>query len=177
MVALPKQYMTNDPEIQTGSGIVCIPEGQYKAIITSSDFKATNSGGNMLVLNFSIVEGQYQGTELVDRLNIVNANPVAEKIAYGTLGKISSAIGLVQTPADSTALHNKPMFITVKNVKQDDWTNDKGEIIEGKEKSEIKGYSALPAVGTQQAQPVAQQPVQQQAQPTISTAPLQAPWG
>lgn len=183
MVALTKQYNVDDPAMQSSGGTVLIPDGDYQAIITESDMKPTQSGGNMLVLTCSIVNGEHQGTELIERLNIVNANPKAEEIAYQTLAKISKAMGFVQTPADSSELHNRPIMIKVKGVKQNDWTNNDGQLVEGQLKSEIKGYKAVPAVGTAQPAPAAQpvqQPVAQpqptQAAPAVATAPTTPPW-
>ncbi len=147
MALLPQTYNTADlPD--TGGKTVCIPEGNYQAVIVDSEFKPTSKGdGQFLALKVVITQGQYANTEFTERLNIINPNPKAVEIAYKTLARISEAVGMTQTPNDSAHLHNKPIMIEIKNKVSDDWKNDKGETIKGKEQSEIKKYSPLPKVG------------------------------
>lgn len=91
-----------------------IPAGWYNAMIDESDIKPTkDGGGRYLELRFSVLDGQYAGRKLFQRLNIVNANPTAQEIAYKQLSAIAHAVGILQVP-DSTVLHNRPLKIKVK---------------------------------------------------------------
>jgi hypothetical protein len=129
-----------------GGSNVLIPEGIYKAMAVEGTLKDTSSGGVMLVLKFVITEGQHANVELVDRLNIVNSNTTAQKIALEGLARIAKAVGLDKTPSNSDALLRKPLLIEVKTETGKPWVNNNGETVEGKDKSviESKGYKPLP---------------------------------
>lgn len=171
MVALPKTFNTAD--LPDTAGITLIPEGPYKAVIVFSEMKNTSSGtGQYLELKFVITEGPYMNTEMYERLNIVNQNQAAVEIAYKTLARISEALGMSQTPSDSMQLHNKPLMIDVKTEKGKEYTDKDGVKKEGKDKSIIAKYHAIPGVG------VASNPSfsQAQAAPAAAQPPVVAPW-
>ncbi len=128
-----------------GGGTVLIPEGIYKAMAVEGTLKDTTSGGVMLVLKFVITEGQHANVELTERLNIVNSNTTATKIALESLARIAKAVGLDKTPQNSDALLRKPLLIEVKTEAGKPWVNNQGETVEGKDKSviESKGYKPL----------------------------------
>jgi len=172
MVGIPQTFKVNDPAVAGGSGNnVLIPEGNYKAIIISSDMKDNSSGtGQFLALEIAIVEGDYTDTTFTERLNLINPNQKAVEIAYKTLARISEALGMAETPSDSAQLHNQPLLIEVKTKKGEPWTNNQGEKVEGKDKSEIKGFKPLPKIGVVGASaPVF-------AQATAAPVKKSAPW-
>jgi hypothetical protein len=167
MVALPQQYNTAD--LPDSGGVTLIPEGQYQAVIVNSELKTTSSGnGQFLALTVVITQGEYKETEFIERLNIINPSTQAQEIAYKTLARISEALGMTQTPADSAELHNKPLMIGVKTQKGKPWKDRDGIEREGSDKSEIKKYLPIPAVGTAPAAPVA-------AAPNVAQPPAAAP--
>ena len=97
-----------------------IPNGDYLCIITASEMKPTKAGdGAYLELEMQVLEGQYQGRKLWDRLNLNNANDTTVKIAKGTLSAICRAVGVLQ-PKDSCELHDLPMLVKVACKKRDD---------------------------------------------------------
>lgn len=109
-----------------------LPAGKYLAAIAGSEMKPTkNSDGHYLYLTFQILEGQYKGRKVWDRLNLHNKNPAATAIAKGQLSAICRAIG-VMTPKDSQELHNVPLVIDVRLKKR----NESGDF-----DNEIRGYS------------------------------------
>ena len=111
-----------------------IPAGQYAAMITSSEMKATRDGsGSFLHLTLDIVEGHYEGRKVFDRLNLNNRNPQAVDIAQRTLSSICRAVGIM-TPRDSSELHDRPMRVKVV-IKPAKDGYEAG--------NEIKGYSSL----------------------------------
>ncbi len=86
-----------------------IPVGEYPCMIVKSELKASKTGGEFLLLEIDVIEGQYQGRKVFSRLNLVNSNPVAVKIARNELAKICLAVG-VTDPKDSQDLHNIPFI-------------------------------------------------------------------
>jgi hypothetical protein len=190
MATIPQTFAVNDPRLASTAGSVHIPDGQYPAVIIASEFKETSGkDGQFLALKVVITQGQYANTEFTERLNLVNKNQTAVEIAYKTLARISEAVGMTSTPQDSNLLHNKPLMIEVGTEAAKDWQNDKGETVKGKDKSIIKKYHALPAVGgfgTPAFAAVAPAPVFAAAQapafvaqpvaPAVAQAPSQAPW-
>jgi hypothetical protein len=151
MAILPVFNTTNADEIiaSAGSGLVNIPEGEYKATIIKSEMKDTSSGGQALNLTFVITEGQYRNTELVERLNLINSNDTAVKIATETLARITKAAGMATLPNDSIQLHNKPMLVKVKTEPAKPYKDKNGVEQPGSPRSVLdsKGYAKLPGIG------------------------------
>jgi len=91
-----------------------IPAGSYIAQIEESEIKPTKAGtGQMLKLKWRILDGQYKNRVLFGNLNIVNANPEAEKIGQRQLSGLCHAVGVLQLQ-DTSQLHNKSVKIKVK---------------------------------------------------------------
>lgn len=170
-----------------------IPAGWYNAIIDESDLKPTKDGaGAFLHIRFNIVDGQYVGRKVFTRLNIRNANPVAQEIAYKNLSAICHSVGLIQV-ADSTQLHGRPMKIRVKVRAATGEYEASNEISGYKNVNEATDNTMAPASAApwgavppqapaQHAAPAAQtQPPMQQAapqqqwQPPAAAQPWQAP--
>ncbi len=121
----------NANEVEPNTAFEAIPAGKYLAAITESEMKPTkNGGGSYLQLTLTILEGEYKGRVVWARLNLVNPNQTAVKIAQGELSAVCRAVG-VMTPKDSCELHNIPMLITVKVKKRE----DNGEL-----SNEVKGF-------------------------------------
>ena len=113
-----------------------LPAGKYLAAITASQMKPTKNGdGSYLELTFEVVEGEFRGRKVWDRLCINHPNAMTVKIARGNLSAICRAVGVMQ-PRDSVELHNIPLLITVKCKKR----QDTGELV-----NEVKGYEAKAA--------------------------------
>lgn len=86
-----------------------LPEGEYVLQIVGSEIKPTAKGGTQLVIDFTVVGSQFDGAVLKERLNIVNDNQTAVEIAFQTLAKIVSAVGL-DAINDSSELHGKKLI-------------------------------------------------------------------
>jgi hypothetical protein len=98
------------------------PPGRYVVQIVASELRATKDGqGQFLWLELDVLEGQYQGRKMFDRLNLVNANPQTVEIAQRTLSAICHAVGKLQVQ-DSEELHLIPLVadVRVKQPKKDD---------------------------------------------------------
>jgi len=100
-------------DVEPASDFTPLPNGQYVAVIGESAVKPTKRGdGRYLELVLVIIEGEYANRKIWARLNIVNRNPDAQRIANGQLSSICRAVGVMK-PGDSSELHNLPLRITV----------------------------------------------------------------
>ena len=141
----------NAAEVDTTDEFAPLPKGEYTAICTNSEEKATKAGtGSYLEMKWQIIEGQFQNRILFSRLNLKNPNPVAVKIAEKDLASICKATGVL-SPNSSAELHNKPVVlkVVVRQREGYDPSND------------IKGYKSVGGA-TQAAAPVAPAAVAQQ---------------
>lgn len=109
-----------------------IPTGRYEAVIIQSAMKATKAGtGKFLELVFEVTEGLYAKRRLWSRLNLLNPNETAKRLAEADLSAICRAVGVLN-PNDSADLHDLPLMIYVRCKKRD----DTAEIV-----NEVKGYA------------------------------------
>jgi hypothetical protein len=91
-----------------------IPIGEYLAIITASELKDTKSGtGKYLQLVYDILEGEYKGRKIWERINVINSNVTAQEIGQRALSGVCRAVGIMN-PNDSCQLHDIPLKIIVK---------------------------------------------------------------
>ena len=91
-----------------------LPAGRYVTQIVASEMRPTKDGsGQYLWVELDILEGEFAGRKLWDRLNLVNANPTAVEIAQRTLSAICHAVGRMQV-RDSEDLHLIPLLADVK---------------------------------------------------------------
>ena len=108
-----------------------LPEGNYLAAIVASEMKGTKDGmGQYLELKFEVLDGACKGRFVWSRLNLINKNETAKKIAHGELGDICRAVSYL-TPSDSSELHDRPLMLKVVLRKRPDT---------GDMTNEIKGY-------------------------------------
>lgn len=127
----------NAAEVEPMGDYTPIPAGEYIAVITDSEEKPTKDfTGSYVQMTFEVIEGQFKGRKIFNRLNLQNKNPVAVDIARRELSSICHAAGVL-SPRDSNELHNKPMLIKVA-VKP-----AQGEYSAS---NEIKGYKSQGAV-------------------------------
>ena len=106
-----------------------VPPGSYVAKIMDSEMKDTNDkSGQYLLINFEIVAGPYSGKGFQTRLNLVNANPTAVKIANEELATLTRAcnLGPIQ---DSNQLHNIAHIAKLKLVPGDGKYGPKNEVV------------------------------------------------
>ena len=128
----------NAHEVEPTASFEAIPAGKYLASITESEMKPTkNGGGSYLQLTFTILDGEHKGRVVWARLNLVNPNQTAVKIAQSELSAVCRAVG-VMTPRDSCELHNIPLLVAVKVKKREDTS----ELA-----NEVKGYEPKSAAG------------------------------
>ena len=122
-----------------------LPDGIYVARIIESEEKETKAGtGSYIQLRLEVIEGEYTGRTVFDRLNLRNPNEKAVEIARQTLASICRAVGNM-APRDTQELHDIPMAVKIickKRQDSDEWSN------------EVKRYASV----TGNAAPVAAAP-------------------
>jgi hypothetical protein len=90
-----------------------LPVGDYLVIISASEKKATkDNDGEYVQFTYDVIEGEYKGRKVFDRLNLINKNPTAQKIAQGSLSAICHVTGVMH-PKMTEELHGKPLMIKV----------------------------------------------------------------
>lgn len=152
MVMIPAYEGANKEQLlaDAGSGgLPLIPEGIYTMVFVKNEMKPTQKGGQYLELTGVITDGQYANTEFKERLNVVNTNDTARKIAYQTLAKIADAVGLNDMPNDTQLLMNKKFSVAIKTEAGTEFQDRQtGEVRQGKDRSAIdsRTYKALPKV-------------------------------
>jgi len=137
-----------------------VPNGEYRAMITASEIKATKDStpdrpASYLQLSWTILDGQYKGRVIWDRLNVQNPSAEAQRIGQGQLSAVCHATGVMKL-TDSKQLHNIPVLLKVV-VKESKGYDPKNEI---KKYTAIAGSSpvAAAAVPTSNATPAAAAP-------------------
>ena len=101
-------------QVEPATAYEVLPPGKYLAQIVNSEMRPTKDGmGQYLFLEIDILEGQYTGRKLFDRLNLSNPNPSAVEIAQRTLSSICRAVGRLQVN-NSEQLHLVPFMADVK---------------------------------------------------------------
>lgn len=145
-----------------------LPEGEYLCIIEGTELRDTSKiGGKMLVVSMAVLTGPHEGAKLVERLNLVNDNETAVKIAYQTLAKICTAAGrpVIQ---DTDELHNARVMVKVAVEKgKGNYVGKDGIERPRGDQNAIKGYRPVGSV--QQTTPTATA-----AAPVTAAKPL--PW-
>ena len=103
----------NSDEVEPIGSFEPLPVGDYLVVISASEKKPTKTGmGEYLQLTYDVIDGEYKGRKLFDRLNIRNENETAQAIAQASLSAICHVTG-VPRPKDSEELHDKPFIVRV----------------------------------------------------------------
>ncbi len=116
-----------------------VPPGQYVGMVTSSELKDTKSGGQMIVLEIDIQDGDHSGRKLFERLNIKNSNETAVTIAYQSLAELIKALGKDKIK-DTEELHNKRFLINVAVDPPNPYVDKDGNSQPGSAQNSIKKF-------------------------------------
>lgn len=159
--------------VPPADSVEAIPSGWYNAQIDQSEMKPTKDGsGTYLELRFSILDGQYANRKVFARLNLRNANPVAQEIAYKQLSAICHATGVLQVQ-DSQQLHGRPMKIKVA-VRAASGDYEASNEVRAFKSIDEKVDVLVDAPAAQGGAPWASAPAQQFAPPVQAPAPAAA---
>jgi hypothetical protein len=90
-----------------------LPVGEYVVVIESTEMKDASTGrGQYLQLVYNVIDGDFKGRKLFDRLNLVNESTQAQEIAQRALSSICRAVSVMH-PQNSEELHDKPFIVKV----------------------------------------------------------------
>ena len=95
--------------------IGALPNGTYTVAVTDSEMRPPKSGdGEMLVLTYTVLEGEHRNRKVWDYLCLQHSDPDTVKYARSNLSAICHAVGVLR-PDDSSDLHGIPFQIRVKS--------------------------------------------------------------
>lgn len=156
-----------DPNVKETGEFTCVPPGKYTVVIVDDDLKTTKAGtGKILELTLQIMDrGEWYGTELIDRINIINPNPKAQQIGQGTLKRLCTLTGCPFPPDDTRKMYGKNIRASVK-VEEFESNTEEGRILKS---NKISGYSKAENAAKPAA--TAYEPVEKSAEP-----PKNKPW-
>lgn len=136
-----------------------LPNGMYQVIVISSDLKPTQAGtGEFIEFTLQIVDGQYAGRRVWDRLNVSNPNKTAEDIAKRQLQELCLAAGVTNL-TDTEQLHDVPVLCEIGLDRKDPSRN------------RVMGYQAVAG-----ARPVASQAARPTTASPPNAKPAARPW-
>jgi hypothetical protein len=120
-----------------------LPKGDYQAIVTDSQLKTTKAGdGEYIELTIQIVDGEFSGRRIWERLNVVNKNDKTQSIARGHLNSLAQACN-VPNMKDTTELHDVPFVLALDMDRREEGRN------------KVVGYDNLKAASKPAAKPTA----------------------
>ncbi len=97
-----------------------IPSDKYVVEITNSELKPTKSGnGSYLEIEYTVLDGEYRGRKVWDRLCLNHPTQKTVDIARSHLSAICHAVDVLR-PRESNELHHIPLLITVKAKKDEE---------------------------------------------------------
>lgn len=107
------QLNFNAANVEPATPMDVLPAGKYLCMAIASELKPTKQGGGeYLQITFEVLDGQFKGRKIFERMNIRNSNKTAEDIAQRALSALCHAVGVIEL-ADSDQLHNKPVVLDV----------------------------------------------------------------
>mgnify|MGYP000845361311 CR=1 FL=1 len=138
-----------DPDVEESTGsFQVLPEGTYKVVIVGDRITTTKSGtGKMFEIKLQVIDGQYAGQTVVDRLNIINPNAIAQKIGQGQVRRLCSLTGVPYPCPDSTMMYGKPILATIKV--EDFISNKTGNALKS---NKVAGYNPVSNVAPKAVQ-------------------------
>lgn len=142
----------------TKEGFDILPAGEYKAVITDSDYAPNKANtGKMLKLTYTIIDGNFKNQKIFNNLNLENPSIQAVNISKTALNSICKALNVIDLQ-DSSQLHNQPLIIEV-TVKESEQYGKQNNIKKHKSISgDVQGQTSAPVQTEQGIQDVGGQP-------------------
>jgi hypothetical protein len=149
-------------QVEPAEPFSVIPAGKYLCQVVNSEMRPTKDGGGAyLWLELEILDGEFKGRKVFDRLNLENQNQQAVDIARRALSALCHAVGELQVK-DSEQLHFKPFVATVRMRPASDGYDASNE---------VRGYAPADGKVVPIAAPAAAKPA---AAPVVKTPPWRA---
>lgn len=130
-----------------------LPPGDYTACVTSTELKPTKAGnGEYIELTIEIMDGDYSGRKIWERLNVNNPSEQTMQIARSQLNQLATALN--QLPLkDTDQLLEIPFTLTLDIDRKDNTRN------------RVMGYSAASSAPRVAAKPA-----------PAAASPAKKPW-
>ena len=148
---------TFDPETQEGNSWDLLPVGEYVAQVVEASIQKPNSGdGYYLALTWKIIEGDYEGRQVWQRITYLHSSEQAQTIGRKTLKDLCVATGVADEQVDNAEVFLfKPVRIRlgIERDKQGVYPdkNRISRILPLEAKSEEPEQPAKPVAGTKVA--------------------------
>jgi len=127
----------NAANVAPSQALDALPNGWQNVQITNSEQKPTSKGdGQMIVFEFTVLDGPYKGRKIFDQLCLVHPNPTTVEIAYKNLSAICHATNRIQIQQTTAEVHGIPMMIKLK--KREARRTEDGKEYDAN--NEVKGY-------------------------------------
>lgn len=92
---------------------VPIPPGEYRMMITETEYKQNKKGtGTLIEYKAVVLDGPHAKRSMKGWINFTNSNPTSQKIGQEELGELCRALGL-GTITNDVQLQNIPFLATV----------------------------------------------------------------
>jgi hypothetical protein len=132
--------------IEPQAPLDAVPVGVYPVKIKWTEKKETkNPGSFYLQMQLEIIDGNYKGRQVFDRLNLWNANAQAVEIAQRTLATICHAVGMLKVK-NHEEFRGKTLQAKL-SIRSDEKYGDSNEV---KAYAKLEGYTA-PVASAEQA--------------------------
>jgi hypothetical protein len=103
---------TFDPATQEGNAWDVLPVGEYVAQIVEASIQQPNSGdGYHLALTWKIIEGDYEGRQVWQRITYLHSSEQAQTIGRKTLKDLCVATDVAEQVDDAEVFLFKPVRI------------------------------------------------------------------
>jgi Protein of unknown function (DUF669) len=103
---------TFDPETQEGNSWELLPVDEYVAQIVEASIQQPNSGdGYHLALTWKIIEGDYEGRQVWQRITYLHSSEQAQTIGRKMLKDLCVATGVAEQVDDASVFLFKPVRI------------------------------------------------------------------
>ena len=146
-----------------------VPEGIYSGMIVKTDVLDTKKkDGKFIYLEIQISDGQFAGTIIEDRLNVMNPSEKAQNIGLAALKRLCDALGIQSFDGHTEVFENKLLKLKVSVEAPVPYTDKYGQEKPGFPSNSVKGYytftydegqsSSIPTVNQTQGQAQAKAP-------------------
>jgi hypothetical protein len=166
---------TFDPTTQEGNSWDVLPVGEYVAQVVEASILKPNSGdGYYLALTWKIIEGDYEGRQVWQRITYLHSSEQAQTIGRRTLKDLCDALGVNEQVKDAEVFLFKPARIRLGIEK------DKQGVYADKNRISrilpLEAKSEEPEQPEQPAKPVAATKVASAAKTSKPAPAGPAPW-
>ncbi len=118
---------------------VPVPDGSYNVAIEKAEVKETKSGGKLIAVQFSVIDGPHSNRKIFNQYNFENASAQAVQIGLGQLKGMMKAFG----HKNPNKLESTDELVGLKGVVRVKVEEDPGYGAQAR----IKSYAALATAG------------------------------